>query len=207
MAWCSMACTDHGASTSTTYERSLPTEPASILLQAVRLVGGVYNNQHHSHHHTAFVIGTVAALAQGGIESSSVLQQWGTLLSIVGAGSLGASLVLIHIYVTPLKRFVQALWAVGTLGGLSIVATQVCVLRSAVLLQQQQQQQPLKSCTCYLSVQKVSLPVYVANHPESMWLVGPLFAALTGLAFKVCAWLNNSGVSQSFPHVPRCLGV
>lgn len=69
------------------------------------------------------------AAAQGGATSSPLLQEYGNVLSLVGAGSLGASLVLIHIYVTPLKRFVQALWAVGTVGGLSIVATQVGVLR------------------------------------------------------------------------------
>ncbi len=66
------------------------------------------------------------AAAQGGPLSSPLLQEYGNVLSLVGAGSLGAALVLIHIYVTPLKRFVQALWAVGTVGGLSIVATQVC---------------------------------------------------------------------------------
>ena len=30
----------------------------------------------------------------------------------------------------------------------------------------------------------VSLPAYVAEHREAVWLVGPSFAALTGLTFK-----------------------
>lgn len=29
-----------------------------------------------------------------------------------------------------------------------------------------------------------SLPQYVVHHPSSVWLIGPFFAALTGLAFK-----------------------
>ena len=28
------------------------------------------------------------------------------------------------------------------------------------------------------------LPEYVASHPGAVWLVGPLFAAVTGVAFK-----------------------
>ena len=29
-----------------------------------------------------------------------------------------------------------------------------------------------------------AVPEYVAQHPSSVWLVGPFFAAITGLAFK-----------------------
>lgn len=46
-------------------------------------------------------------------------------VSLVGAGGLGVSLVLIHIYVAPLKRFLQALWALGVAGGLYLMLTQV----------------------------------------------------------------------------------
>ena len=28
------------------------------------------------------------------------------------------------------------------------------------------------------------MPQYVAEHPAAVWLVGPFFAAVTGLAFK-----------------------
>ena len=29
-----------------------------------------------------------------------------------------------------------------------------------------------------------AVPQYVGDHPSSVWLVGPFFAAVTGLAFK-----------------------
>lgn len=35
-----------------------------------------------------------------------------------------------------------------------------------------------------LSAQDQTLPAYVVEHPAAGWLVGPLFAAITGLAFK-----------------------
>lgn len=81
------------------------------------------------------------------------------MLYAIGTGGLGLSLVLIHIYVTPIKRFLQALWAAGVIGSL---ATYV---NSALPLNE-------------------SLPSYVFYHPLSIWLVGPLFASLTGLVFK-----------------------
>jgi len=50
-------------------------------------------------------------------------------------GGLGVSLYLIHIYVSPLKRALQAFWLAGTLGMLYIMATQVrtaqCVLQGS----------------------------------------------------------------------------
>ncbi|KAK9843995.1 hypothetical protein WJX81_001397 [Elliptochloris bilobata] len=78
-----------------------------------------------------------------------------TPVALAGGAGLGASLVLIHIYVAPIKRFLQALWALGFCGGLYLAATQA---------------QPL--------------PEYVASHPSAVWLVGPFFAAVTGVAFK-----------------------
>ncbi|PKA55279.1 Protein MEI2-like 4 [Apostasia shenzhenica] len=81
------------------------------------------------------------------------------ILYAVGAGGLGLSLLLIHIYVTPIKRFLQALWAVGVLG----------------------------SVVTYLNFAKPldeGLVQYVLDNPSALWFVGPLFAALTGLVFK-----------------------
>ncbi|GBF93844.1 plasma-membrane proton-efflux P-type ATPase [Raphidocelis subcapitata] len=46
-------------------------------------------------------------------------------LCLLGAGGLGVSVVLIHIYVTPLKRFLQLLWAAGVVGGVYLY-TQRC---------------------------------------------------------------------------------
>lgn len=48
------------------------------------------------------------------------------LIAVVGTSGLGASYFLIHIYVTPLKRFLQALFAMGCLGGLYLMLSQAC---------------------------------------------------------------------------------
>lgn len=87
------------------------------------------------------------------------LQHELNLLYALGAGGLGLSLFLIHIYVTEIKRTLQALWAVGVLGSL---ATYINLA------------QPVGQ----------SLPDYVVDNPVAVWFVGPLFAALTGLVFK-----------------------
>ncbi|KAG2533832.1 hypothetical protein PVAP13_9NG010200 [Panicum virgatum] len=81
------------------------------------------------------------------------------LFYAAGAAGLGLSLVLIHIYVTPIKRFLQALWAAGVLGS---VGTYLAAAR------------PLDE----------GLVQYVLEHPAALWFVGPTFAALTGLVFK-----------------------
>lgn len=58
-----------------------------------------------------------------------VCRDWQNGIALLGAGGFGLSLFLIHIYVAPLKRFLQLLWAVGVLGGISIMATQVRISR------------------------------------------------------------------------------
>ncbi|CAA2975106.1 uncharacterized protein LOC111381243 [Olea europaea subsp. europaea] len=77
----------------------------------------------------------------------------------VGACGLGLSLYLIHIYVTEIKRALQALWVLGVVGSLATYVTLA---------------QP----------QGKSLVEYVVENPTAVWFVGPLFAALTGLVFK-----------------------
>ncbi len=52
-------------------------------------------------------------------------RDWQNAVALMGAGGFGLSLYLIHIYVTPLKRFLQLLWAAGVIGGVSIMASQV----------------------------------------------------------------------------------
>lgn len=47
------------------------------------------------------------------------------MIAVAGAGGFGASLYLIHIYVKPIKRVIQSLYAVGLAGGLYLMATQV----------------------------------------------------------------------------------
>eukprot|EP01018_Ginkgo_biloba_P017436 Gb_06458 [translate_table: standard] len=88
-----------------------------------------------------------------------LIQQNLDMLYALGAGGLGLSLVLIHIYVTPIKRTLQILWALGMLGSL------VTSLSLA---------QPTGE----------GLAQYVIENPVAVWFVGPLFAALTGLVFK-----------------------
>ncbi|EXB81199.1 hypothetical protein L484_013139 [Morus notabilis] len=81
------------------------------------------------------------------------------LLYVIGGGGLGLSLVLIHIYVTEIKRTLQALWALGVVGS-AVTYTSLAAPSGQGLVQ------------------------YVVDNPTAIWFVGPLFAALTGLVFK-----------------------
>uniref|UniRef100_A0A0A9CTH6 Uncharacterized protein n=1 Tax=Arundo donax TaxID=35708 RepID=A0A0A9CTH6_ARUDO len=107
----------------------------------------------------SFVAAASAAFLPEGNAAGDSIRQSIDLFYAAGAAGLGLSLVLIHIYVTPIKRFLQALWTVGVLGsfGAYLVAAQ-----------------PLDE----------SLVQYVLEHPAALWFVGPTFAALTGLVFK-----------------------
>ena len=104
----------------------------------------------------AFGAGTLAALAPADAGWAAALQAQGNLLAAAGVGGMGVATVLIHIYVKPLKQFLQALLAVGVAGG------------------------------TYLAVAHpgLPLPAYVAASPSAVWLVGPAFASLTGICFK-----------------------
>ncbi|GMH30483.1 hypothetical protein Nepgr_032326 [Nepenthes gracilis] len=90
---------------------------------------------------------------------STALQQNLDLFYLLGTGGLGLSLYLIHIYVTEIKRTLQALWALGVVGSL---ATYIWLARPA----------------------GESLVRYAVGNPTVVWFVGPVFAALTGLVFK-----------------------
>eukprot|EP00897_Mesotaenium_endlicherianum_P004090 jgi/Mesen1/3709/ME000202S02800 len=79
-------------------------------------------------------------------------------LYAVGAGGLGLSLLLIHIYVTPIKRTLQFLWLVGALGSLGVATN--------------------------FAPPEEGLVKFVLENPGGIWAVGPLFASLTGLVFK-----------------------
>ncbi|XP_015690805.2 uncharacterized protein LOC102707762 [Oryza brachyantha] len=107
----------------------------------------------------SFVAAASAAFIPEGNAAGDAVRQSLDLFYATGAAGLGLSLVLIHIYVTPIKRFLQALWVVGALGS---VGTYVAAA------------QPLDE----------SLVRYVLDHPAALWFVGPTFAALTGLVFK-----------------------
>ncbi|XP_030547611.1 uncharacterized protein LOC115753227 [Rhodamnia argentea] len=88
-----------------------------------------------------------------------IIRQNLDLIYTLGAGGLGLSLLLIHIYVTEIKRTLQALWALGVVGSL---ATYVYLAQPS----------------------GENLVHYVVDNPTAVWFVGPLFAALTGLVFK-----------------------
>ncbi|XP_074561639.1 uncharacterized protein LOC141817928 [Curcuma longa] len=107
----------------------------------------------------SFVLAASSAFIPEGNVVGDIIRQDRDLLYTIGAGGLGLSLLLIHIYVTPLKKFLQLLWMLGVFGSLG----------------------------AYLTVAKPlneSLIDYVINNPTAVWFVGPLFAALTGLVFK-----------------------
>ncbi|KAI3929719.1 hypothetical protein MKX01_025887 [Papaver californicum] len=118
-----------------------------------------------------FVIGGSTAFLPDDFFLTNVLKQNLDVLYALGAGGLGLSLFLIHIYVTEIKRTLQALWAIGVLGSLA------ASLRLA---------EPVGE----------SLPQYVVDHSIAVWFIGPLFAALTGLVFKegLCYGKLEAGV-------------
>jgi len=96
-----------------------------------------------------------------------------------GASGLGVALVLVHMYVTPIKRVMQALYAVGFIGSVGIAA----------------------------SYDGGSLLDFVVEHRSAVWLIGPLFAAFTGLAFKVGACYGKPEAFFLFLMTPiMCLG-
>lgn len=107
----------------------------------------------------SFVISSSAAFIPEGNILGDIIKQDVDFLFIIGAGGLGLSLLLIHIYVTPIKRFLQSLWVLGVIGS---VGTYIMFAK------------PLNQ----------SLIEYVISNPVGVWFIGPLFAALTGVVFK-----------------------
>ncbi|URE06558.1 Uncharacterized integral membrane protein (DUF2301), partial [Musa troglodytarum] len=104
----------------------------------------------------SFVISSSAAFIPEGNILGDIIKQDVDFLYIIGAGGLGLSLLLIHIYVTPIKRFLQLLWVLGVIGS---VGTYITLAK------------PLNQ----------SLIEFVISNPVGVWFIGPLFAALTGL--------------------------
>lgn len=108
---------------------------------------------------TSFVLASSTAFLPDGSAISDLIKGNLDLLYTLGACGLGLSLFLIHIYVTEIKRTLQALWMLGAFGSLATYASFV---------------QPAGK----------NLVEYVIENPTAIWLVGPLFASLTGLVFK-----------------------
>ncbi|KAK7270019.1 hypothetical protein RIF29_22868 [Crotalaria pallida] len=107
----------------------------------------------------SFVIAASAAFLPDDLPLSATLKQNIDFFYVLGSGGLGLSLLLIHIYVTEIKRTLQALWGLGVIGS---VATYITLAQPA----------------------NTNLVQYVVDNPSAVWFVGPLFAALTGLVFK-----------------------
>lgn len=107
----------------------------------------------------SFVLASSAALLPNDSVMSNLIEKNLDLFYALGSCGLGLSLYLIHIYVTEIKRALQSLWFLGTLGSL---ATYFALAQPA----------------------GKSLVQYVIENPVAVWFVGPLFAALTGLVFK-----------------------
>lgn len=103
-------------------------------------------------------------------------------IGLVGAAGFGVSLTLIHIYVKPLKQFIQALFAAGLAGSTYLMATQVGAgqLLGLPLMDFARSEE----ADCAVGMQTLPVPEHVATHPGAVLLVGPLFAAFTGVAFK-----------------------
>lgn len=107
----------------------------------------------------SFVAAASVAFLPTDSSFGEIIKQNIDLFYTLGAAGLGLSLILIHIYVTEIKRTLQALWVLGVMGSL---ATYTALARPA----------------------GENLVQYVIGHPTAVWFVGPLFAALTGLVFK-----------------------
>ncbi|KAG8502131.1 hypothetical protein CXB51_000248 [Gossypium anomalum] len=108
---------------------------------------------------SSFVIASSAAFLPDNFTLKEIIENNLNWIYLIGAGGLGLSLYLIHIYITELKRTLQAFWALGVVGSL---ATYLALAQPA----------------------GENLVQYVIENPMAVWFVGPLFAALTGLVFK-----------------------
>ncbi|KAJ8539898.1 hypothetical protein K7X08_026287 [Anisodus acutangulus] len=107
----------------------------------------------------SFVVASSTALLPNDSVMSNFIERNLDLFYAIGSCGLGLSLYLIHIYVTEIKRTLQALWLLGALGSF---ATYSFLAQPA----------------------HMNLVQYVIDNPIAVWFVGPLFAALTGLVFK-----------------------
>lgn len=90
--------------------------------------------------------------------------------------ALGVSLVMIHIYLAVLHRLIQAFWAIGSMAAVALALS---------------------------SSEPLALTVY--NHPNALFGVGFIFAALTGIYFKEAFCFNRLETKVLTPLVPILL--
>ncbi|MDR9404275.1 MAG: DUF2301 domain-containing membrane protein [Halothece sp. Uz-M2-17] len=105
----------------------------------------------------------------------AILQSITYLYGLFSLG-LGISLITIHIYLLPLHRLLQVFWFIGTLSAI-IIGTQA----------------------------DVPLPLYIYNHPLTLFGVGFTFAALTGIFFKEGFCFHRIETQVLTPLVPILL--
>jgi uncharacterized integral membrane protein len=91
-------------------------------------------------------------------------------------GALGVSLLTIHIYMAALHRLLQIFWAIGTISAVAIAAN---------------------------STSPLAVTVY--EHPMTLFGVGFVFAALTGIYFKEAFCFNRFETKFLTPLVPILL--
>ncbi len=91
--------------------------------------------------------------------------------------ALGVSLITIHIYLALLHRVLQAFWAIGSIAAVALVL--------------------------FNRSEPLALTIY--NHPASLFGVGFLFAALTGIYFKEAFCFNRLETKFLTPLVPTLL--
>ncbi|GAB4157195.1 MAG: DUF2301 domain-containing membrane protein [Cyanobacteria bacterium J069] len=100
----------------------------------------------------------VALVLGGGDDALKWLSPLYTVFSL----ALGASLLLIHIYMKPLHQALQAFWLIGAIAAIAVA---------------------------HLYPEPFVQSVYL--HPQTIWGVGFTFAALTGIFFKEAFCFNR----------------
>jgi len=104
-------------------------------------------------------------------------------LAVASAVGLGAALALVHVYVTPLKRFLQLLWALGCVGAVAVAAGHGVLTEGGDAASSSTNAAAAAAEAISVSTSS-SIAAAIASDPSSIWLVGPAAAAATGLAFK-----------------------
>ncbi|WOB44735.1 DUF2301 domain-containing membrane protein [Thermoleptolyngbya oregonensis NK1-22] len=120
-----------------------------------------------------FAAGTGLVLGRG--DDPTVLR-WLSPLYTLFSLALGASLLLIHIYMKPLHRALQAFWLVGAIAAIAVA---------------------------HLYPEPFVQSVYL--HPQTLLGVGFTFAALTGIFFKEAFCFNRLETKLLTPLVPLLL--
>jgi len=101
---------------------------------------------------------------------------WLTPLWITFGIAIGVSLLTIHIYLRPLHRLLQLFWLIGLLSSIDLI-------------------------------QQTDLPLVaeIYTHPQHLWAIGCLFAALTGITFKEAFCFNRAETKFLTPIIPITL--